>query len=251
MAGTMRLDNPTVTSSRVSILHSPVSNLRKKIFDLEERFDSKMEQEFLSPDLNPIPEDAPPQIPRIEFESTHGHSNLSITPVRTDLKTKFDKEYHNEVEKCLNYIKKKSEAISEVADVIEPDLSFFAISVTVRWPQKQISNEEVINLLGDNLTSERIKKMDLKNFQLNYSLEDSGIFKLIQISNYRTFSSSSPINTPYPRIEELEEKGHGFEKEIEINDRPKYNRGEESKGITQVSDFLEMAKSEIDSPIPS
>lgn len=247
----LQLDNPRVTGSRVSILYSPINDLRKKIFDLEDRFSSKMEGEFLPPDLNPIPDDAPPEIPRIEFDSTRGHSNLSITPVRVDLNTEYDEGYYNDIEKCAEYIKNKSKSIDEVLGVIKPDIDFFAVKVVVQWPQKNLEDEEVIRILSEKLTSERVRRMKIKNFQMNYSLEHEGKFKLVQISNYRNFSSSGKISTPHPRLSNLEEKENGFKKEVEVNDRPKYNRGGVTKGTQQLADFLGYAKSEVESPIPS
>jgi hypothetical protein len=74
----------------------------------------------------------------------------------------------------------------------------------------------------------------------------------VKISNYRVFSTDKPINTPHPRIDEdLEETDHGFEKEVEVNDRPIYNRGGESEGTQQLEHFLSIIRNEIENPLPA
>jgi hypothetical protein len=211
-----------------------------------------MEDEFLSPELQPIPDDAPQEVPRITFESTHGHSNLSLTPVRSDLRTQYDDEYHGDIDGCLQYIQRKSKSIDLVSDTLSPQLAFFAIRLKIRWSQNKSDTAGVVNELRNRLASKRYRDQDFRNIALSYSVDCADdLFKMVELSNYRVFSADQPLQTPHPRIEkDLKQVDHGLEKEVEVNDRKAYNAGNNSSGTDQIEEFLEIIAEEIKFPLP-
>lgn len=247
----MQLDNPTLRSSRFTALYQPVADLRKRVFELEDAFSRELPDEFLSPELQPIPDEAPANIPRISFESTHGYTNLELTPVRVDLKTQYDEHYNRDIAKCLDYVSTKSEAVELALEVLKPELAFVALAVSARWSLRDHKDDEALRYLRNQLLSESFGGDKLNNLQLNYSLEvNDKLFKVITAGNYRVFRSDGPP-VPHPRFktDKMERIDHGLEKEIEINDRSAYNMGRPSDGTAQLETFIEYVREEIAQPI--
>lgn len=241
----MNLGSAIVVQSRLSVLFEPIGGIRKNIFAIEE----SLKSQFLAPNLIPVPDDAPGEIPRIELRSKNGHSTMQFSQIRADLNTQYDGNYNTNHKICLSYIKEKGSLLSEAINVFQPDVAVTAFSITVRWPAKDDVNESIIRMKKMFL-SDCMSRDDLEDFRINKTTRvGDNYFLLTTVNNYRVFAASTPIETPHPSLANLELKEHGLEMEIEINDKLAFNlTAARSKGLVQLDDFLNILADKISSP---
>lgn len=240
--------NFVITNSRLSLLYQPVANVRRKAFDIEDA----LTPQFLSPAVIPVPDDAPPEIPRIQLTSKNGHSTLSVTPIRIDLNTTYDKAYANDLDLSLAYVREKAKSVERVFEIIEPDAAIFALHFKVRWPCPGVREQDFLDQYSSKLLPKSKTGARVHNFRVHSSFEASDtLFKLITYSNYRVFDTSNSSSKNYPRFEVEDEVtllDFGLEKEIEVNDRLAYNRGTGGGGIERIEEFIEVLKPGITDP---
>ncbi|MDT8383474.1 MAG: hypothetical protein RRB22_03580 [Gammaproteobacteria bacterium] len=241
----MNLGSAIVVQSRVSVLFEPVQGIRKNIFAIEE----SLNNQFLAPNLIPVPDDAPGEIPRIELRSKNGHSMMQFSQIRADLTTQYDGNFNADHHACFSYIKEKGSLLSGAINVFQPDVAVTALSITVRWPAKDDVNESIKSMKGMFLT-DCMSVDDLEDFRINKTTwVRNDYFLLTTVNNYRVFAASTPIETPHPSLANLELKEHGLEMELEINDKRTFNlTAARSKGLVQLDRFVDFLADRISSP---
>jgi hypothetical protein len=242
----MKLAGPIVVSSRVTILYEPVPEVRKKVFDLE----SALTSDFLSPTIIPVPDDAPGEIPRIEFQSKHGHSLIRVSQVRADLLTTYDEHFRTDVDKCFEYIITKNQLLNKVVDILSPNIAVTGLSITVHWPETEISQHESARTLVSKYLPSCLSEQKIFDFKVNRTVHLSDeLYLLSTINNYRIYSSKSAIETPYPSLHNLSLTEFGLEMELEVNDRSAFNEtASRSKGVSRVPEFIEHLRGHINNP---
>ena len=242
----MKFENLIVVQSRLSLLYQPIIEIRKSIFDLEDA----LKEDFLTPQLLALPDDAPAEIARIQFQSKNGHSVLQFAPIRTDLITTYDKNFNSDSQKCFDYIATKGQTLSKSLAILKPDVAVTGLAITVRWPQTESSDEEMVKWLHTRFYGDCLRTSDHEDVRVVYTNRRKGkYFVAVNMGNYRLFASETTLSGPYPRLGKLRKIQHGVEMEIEINDKLGYNNGEVSKGLDQVGEYLSVLGEVIKQPL--
>jgi hypothetical protein len=193
----MEFSQKIVVKSGFSIIYQPLINIRKLVFDMEERFKG----EFQSPELIPVPDEAPPEIPRIIFRSTFGHSTLAITPIRTDLNTEYDEAYNLDIYKCFDYIANKSKSIQDFISVSKIEPIGIALSLNVRWPVIQTSHNEFVRELQRKFLPDHLHNDSVEDFKIEqYSRVDDILGVRNTFNTYRVYQSKVPITSPHTPV---------------------------------------------------
>lgn len=250
----MDLDGPVIVSSRVSVLYPSVAKIRRFVFKLE---DEVQEYGFLSSELVPVPDNIPPEVPRIIFTSEFGHSTLSFSPIRADLRTTYDEDFNTDLDRCLQYVIEKSGALRVALDEIETERSVTAMSIKARWSpaDKELDHDTLTNRLKGQFLAEPFNEggRDFHNVRLQYTVvEKEHLFRLVTIGSYRTYDIKDESALARLDVEsEAELTDYGVEKEVEINDRRGFNRGLESSGLDQLDEFAHLIRNALSEPIPN
>ena len=80
----------------------------------------------------------PVDIPRIVGNSKNGHTNLNISLNRASIDISFDNEYNNSIDKCIDYITKRSEEIyNAIEELFSAKLLFSGIRRRSNWDDKK------------------------------------------------------------------------------------------------------------------
>lgn len=206
-----------IQSATYSIIYSKANDIRRKVFNLED----KLEGIFATPfALNPIPDDAPQEIPRIQATSKLGHSNLGISLNNTQFSVNFDENFNRNIDKCLKYIEERILKIYDALDdEVLKDCLFTGLTLNILFDQ--LNNEDPIELISNNLFN---VKSNLKPFDINskvtYAILDK-YYVNISCSNVRNYSGSFVTNeTP---LCELNLDSHMIGINLDINDRYAFN----------------------------
>ncbi len=239
----MKFDSPVFVHSKVVILYERADHVKKSVFSLEEKFSGQ----FLNPELFPVPDEAPVEIPRIIFRSKHGHSSININPIKTELNTQYDNNYNADFDKCFNYIEEKTAFLKIFSDETKVNIVGVGCVVNLRWPSLDETEEVLAEKLEKRLISDVLYDGNAYDLRVNIAkVIDGRFFINTNYSNYRNFFSKTPITTPYPRLGELDLQEFGLEVVIDVNDKYGYNKGLESEGIGYIKSFLTKIKEEID-----
>lgn len=238
----MKFSNPICVNSKLVLLHEKLERIRKIAIELEDGITPS----FLAPEIFPIPDEAPVEIPRAVFKSKHGHTALQIAPIKTELTTHYDENFNDNFETCFDYIKKRSAVLTTFSKQTNLTASGLGLVMMFRWP----SLDETESVLAEKLEKKLLPSVfDVDNIydirlHLAKVVEDK-YFLNTQYNNYRAYSSSSPINSPHPRLKDLRLDQFGLEVTIDINDRYGYNTGSDSRGAEEIDLYISKIKEEL------
>jgi len=242
----MKFDETIFVKSRASLLFEPILGIRKRAFEIED----VTSPHFLAPNLIAIPDDAPSEIPRIEMRSTNGHTSLTFSQLRADMVTEYDGKYNKDPELCFGYIEEKGKILSKAIEIIQPDIAVTALSLTVRWPERNMKEEDALAFMTETFLSACMAKNSSFDFRVNSTiLIDEGLYQLVTLNNYRVYTSKTPIESPHPSLATMDLKEYGLEMEIEVNDKYNLNaRGDRSKGLERLDEFMDVLRSNVEMP---
>ncbi len=212
----MGFEPAIVVKSRLSVLYEPITGIRKKIFQIEE----ELKEHFLAPNLIPVPDDAPGEIPRIELRSKNGHTGLRFSQIRADMITEYDHAFNKNQQLCFDYVAEKGALFSHALGIVAPDIATTALSFTIRWPQKETPDDDMPNDLSSLFLAQCLQDPDLTDLRINRTIVISDSCYLVStLNNYRIYMSKTPIETPHPSLGQLQCAEYGLEMELEINDK--------------------------------
>ncbi len=97
----------TINHALFNMVFPKLSDIRLRFVDIE----SVLSDSFLPGQCLPIPNDAPPEIPRMIFNSLNGHSTLSISSINAQLTVNFDSHFHRDLDNCYRYLSKKANVL--------------------------------------------------------------------------------------------------------------------------------------------
>ena len=89
-----------IRTGSFNIVFPNVLDMRENLFNLEKVFSN-----FMSPfNLMPIPNEAPPEFPRITATSKNGHSQLMVSGNNVQVTTMFDSHFWKDLTSCFSYM---------------------------------------------------------------------------------------------------------------------------------------------------
>lgn len=196
-----------------------IEKIRQKSTELEE----SLKKYFLSPfTLLPIPEDVPPEIPRIIAESPNGHSRFTMSLINLQLDINFDDMYNEEIGLCFDYLEDRVELINDVIKECCNNIFLFA-GVSARV----ILNNDIPNtmeFLSEKFVGikSRIEPYNINN-KVAYVLEDA-YYLNFNIANMRVYEDNHPATRIKPKLTQVSNQ---VSVEIDINDKYGYNHNQE------------------------
>jgi hypothetical protein len=212
-------------SATFSVKFPKQDSIRRSINDLED----SLNKYYNIPQNLGIPDNIEPRLPRLTFSSINGHSNISFSQISADLKVRYDKNFHQNIDKSFKYLKDRSDLILEALKHISINEFYFAgVSIVVNVEFNENDGNPIIHLLNKYRTLEY--KEDLFDFEIKFAkVKQKSFYVNEKVSNYRTYqiedmsSSLIPIN-----LHKVSEQGISIN--IDINSRAKYNKEGKSWG---------------------
>jgi len=204
-----------ITTSTFTLYFPQNQNIRESIFKLEKYFD-----EFQKPfTLVPLPQDAPVEIPRIIAATIHGHSQLIFNANSVQLKTIFDNDYPQNVDKCLNYIGGKIDKIKRALSIVNDDnntiIYYSGLSMDIEYDQCDEIENPVNFILKHHFKDQISEPVSEVNMRVALVLR-SRYYVNIMLQNLRKYMGQPDERGSFAGLNEINEK---LNVTLDINDK--------------------------------
>ena len=177
-------------STQYSILYHRLAEIRRKVVSCE----GMLREEFLPYHILPIPDDAPPEIPRVAMKTQFEHSVLQISLTGATLQTMYDDAYCKDWVLCRSYLKHRAQLTYSVIQRL--------------MPKKVHMQGFVAQIILDEIDSDPVVflRKNIQSLSDSASVRDIGysacivhrdrFFVNAHISNARIASESVPFGSP-------------------------------------------------------
>ena len=107
-----------------NVFFEPIPEIRKHALKIEEDL-----KEYFSPSFNifPIPDNAPPDVPRMVGVSQNQHSSIQISGNMMQFSVRFDEQFSNDEKKCYEYAKVRIERLLQVLENLSGKIMFMGL----------------------------------------------------------------------------------------------------------------------------
>ncbi|MFQ5822554.1 MAG: hypothetical protein ACE5JB_00700 [bacterium] len=231
-----------ITNSEINIISSKDLDIRLKAFE----FEKHLKKFFTLPQIIPMPDDFHPEAPRIIFSTPHGHSTLTISQVNFSLKTRYDGDFTENLNKCIEYLDERINLVFSMLKESRITLYYIGVIFNFEIPFTQ-KNNPVVALSQKFLNY----KLNFINSLFDVSFKfttcyDNTFYKNLIFKNYRRYQKKS-IPKPSPAFLDLEEEG--IQVQADINDRFAFNINKDyetnEEVLSKIYDILKNAYEEI------
>lgn len=179
-----------------------------------------LKDQFQPFNIAPIPDNAPPEIPRATAVSFKQHSVLSISAHSLQLTTMFDEQYWDVPEKCFSYTKDRIELLHRVAlDFLRNSFYYSGLIMQIDFEDKGNPTEYIEK---NFLTS----KMDKHLFDVSIRLtatKDDIYYINTEIYNKREYIGVPQLGMPIIPLSSFSESSHLIGVTVDVNDRYGFN----------------------------
>lgn len=199
---------------------NPIADVTKKFINNSQKL---LVDDFCTPNILPVPDVLPDDVPRIVTSSNGKHSQIILSKINCSLTTKFDENFSGDLAKCINYFEEKVTTVSDIVNTLNDDstlvLNFLGITTGLIF-----DNEEALHLLQNNITKIQVEDICDIDLQITRIVEERYYIN-IRISNARLFNKV--VNTLSCGFL-ANEYHNGIRVTIDVNNRYAF-----SKGITK------------------
>ena len=225
-----------IQNATYNIIYPQTKNIRKEIFSLEKNLEGLFIEPF---SLIPVPEDAPPEIPRIQATSKSGHSVLSISGNNAQISVSYDENYYRNIELCLEYLRVRAfKTFEAIKSSTNNEYLFSGLTINVIFDElKEIDPIELISNTFYNVKN-GVKPFDINN-RATYILNDR-YYVNITCENVRSYEGMmmSELNT----LANAKLVEHSIGVTLDINDRYAFNyKNGYKSNIAELNEILNIS----------
>jgi len=201
------------------IIHYPkIINLRRKAIEIEECL-----KDFfpLGANILPIPEEAPAELPRLNFVSRYGHSMLNVSLVNTQLLTNYDDKYNKDWSQCLDYLEKRIKSLNDlIRERLESEFLFSGLTTEVLFDE--FSGDDPVKMFKDKFIKCESSQTPFElGFRATFEKEKC-YFVNLNFANVRIYENLNAQTVP-PSLFEAIEKHHWLGAMVDVNDKFGFN----------------------------
>lgn len=208
--------------SQFNAIFKRISDIRRKVFDLEDQLKEHFSVPFVA---FPIPDDAPPEIPRFETKSLNNHSIIQVSSVNAQLMINFDSIFQNDWSKCSTYISKRiNNLYSAIAPLVDNKFSFAGLTTQILFDDIEDPIKTITTLF--NKVESNIVPFDIQG---KYTFViDNTFYVNISFTNARLFEHNPANDTIKAELPGMykNQKYHKLAIILDINDRYGFNYNE-------------------------
>lgn len=213
-------------------------NNMKNIYD---SFNQELNEYFPVFNINNLPANFDPIIPRINAKSKSGHSTLNMSNINLQLITEYDEKFNENFDSCIEYIKIRAKNIYDILLKNNIKILYSAILVNLNKDAENPIIDIKENLLNSNIEDNRISELGMR---VSMQLEEK-FYRIITVNNRKDFSMQKQIapgqfEIIMPLISLYDAK---MEKEYisinyELNDKYSFDKENEYLCSTEVFDRM-------------
>lgn len=164
-------------------------NRYNDIKNIYEVFGKKLNEYFPAFNMNNLSPNFDPLIPRITAKSKSGHSSFHMSNINIQLATKYDSNFNEDFDSCIEYIKIRAKKIYDI--LIENNINVLYSAIFLNL-NKDMDNP--IENIQKNLLSSNIDNSILTEVGMRVSMQvDNKFYRIITVNNSKDFSLQKQI----------------------------------------------------------
>lgn len=201
------------------------------------RFANEIEDElknyYMPPQINGIPDDVDPTIPRISFQSRNSHSTIYLSPLNIMLDVIYDENYKLTEKK--EYLFERIELLKKIIKKLNLKINFMGLTTVVVIPTEKENSVKYIK--NKYFKNEIISKID-EIFYREAKIIDEKYYSNISIESYKIWENSN--NFIFERLSNSKCKEYGIKLTVDFNDRYSFNENENyNSSIEEINNIIE------------
>ena len=210
-----------IRTGSFNIVFPNVLDMRENLFNLEKVFSN-----FMSPfNLMPIPNEAPPEFPRITATSKNGHSQLMVSGNNVQVTTMFDSHFWKDLTSCFSYMEDMRDKILASLSLFglehEKELTFYysGLNMQIEFSGDDGIDDPVSFIAGRFFKGSISQSIKDIAFRTTLTVDDT-YFINVEISNHRFLEGAQIVPGS---LYGMKETSHTLTVNIDINDRLAFN----------------------------
>lgn len=150
----------------------------------------KLDEYFPNFIMNNLSANIDPTIPRITSRSKSGHSIFNMSNINVQVATKFDDNYNEDFDSCIEYIKVRAKKIYNVLREKNINVLYSAILVNLNKDEKNPIASIQKKLLSPNIANNTLSEVGMRiSMQI-----DNTFYRIITVNNSKDYSMQKQIN---------------------------------------------------------
>ncbi len=166
------------TNTEINVFYNNIENMRRKSIEIEDM----LARDFVTPfTIVPVPDEAPPEIPRLVGKTKEGHTEIQISKIATKLIIRYDNDYSVDWKKCENYATDKINLVYNVLDpFVNYDYKFVGIINNI-----MIQEENPKKFIAEKfIKTDDIERIEELNTRVAF-IKDKKFYTNLQISSIK------------------------------------------------------------------
>lgn len=241
MLGGVVFNEPVFAANSLNVVFPRAPQIRR----LSNAFEDRLASRYGQPQSIPVPDNLDPQVPRIVFQSTGGHSQIVISQVSISLNVNYDSEWTTDSAKRLVYLRERVSLVYELCGTAETNPVFSGLTTRVRLSSESPDEEilsRLVQVLGIANAGANLSEVSVRLS----SVVDDKFFDNITVQSYREWPPGDDATVS--RLPIGEAKSRGIELVQDFNDRYAFNEGSDYHTSASVgSEIVEFARGSLDS----
>ncbi len=214
--------------------------LKADIQDFANVVGSYLENEYHPAQLNNVPPNTDPSVPRVAFTAKDGMSQIVLSQLNMALNIGFPEDAREDATKVIARIIDHVDYLKDIAEELGLNLHFSGIMNFAKVNLTSVmSSQEVIKMIADKL----VKSTDVETlYDIEYKttrVVDNKYFSNVAIKNFKSFSKET-FEKFQGRVPNSEVAEYGVDVLIDFNDRFMFNEDHSYK--TTVESWNTMIK---------
>jgi len=228
-----------------------VFNCRPDIRREANKFEDRLKDDYVQPQIFGVPDNLEPEIPRMIFGSKHGYSHIIFSQMTMTLNVIYSPDWQSDIRRGQTYLLNRAMVLFDLLDLMDEKKPFFCgLTTRVQIPSS-LPDADVLSYLEEILLSRKTGG-NVHDFELKeVAVHEDKYFSNVLIQNYRIWEDA------LPKVMRLSRKNsitRGIQIIGDFNDRYAFNEEENyysskdsalaiiEKGITFMIGHIERMK---------
>ena len=211
-----------IKGTSITVTYKKIDGIKRAYYNNEEL----LKDYFNEATVLPIPDDAPPEIPRIIIKTLNEHGQLNISSMAATFEVHYDAGFEKKWDDCAEYLLKRMTRVFEFLNILTNNTyEYIGLVSNVLYDEVQENGTKKIS--ESLLKSEKIKNLYDINIRYTF-VENENLFVNIMLQNARLFNTrDSELKAGlYSMNDQIAESIGAV---IDINDRYGFNSDENYK----------------------
>lgn len=143
-----------IQGTSITVTYKKIEGIKKVYYDNEEI----LKDYFNEATVWPIPNDAPPELPRIFVKTKNEHAQLNISPIATTFEVRYDAGFEKNWQACSEYIMNRMGKVFEFLNILTEN-TYEYIGLVSNIIYDEVDQEGVKKIADNLLNAKKIKNL--------------------------------------------------------------------------------------------